>query len=55
MKQYLDLVRNVLENGVRKENRTGIDTHFQFFRVLQGGFRPMDFLCLPQKRFIFDL
>lgn len=26
MKAYLDLVENVLENGVRKENRTGIDT-----------------------------
>lgn len=30
MKQYLDLVRNVLENGVRKENRTGIDTLSSF-------------------------
>lgn len=26
MKVYLDLVKNVLENGVRKENRTGTDT-----------------------------
>ncbi len=26
MKQYLDLVRHVLERGVRKENRTGVDT-----------------------------
>lgn len=26
MKQYLDLVQNVLENGVKKENRTGIST-----------------------------
>jgi len=26
MKQYLDLVRHVLENGTRKTNRTGIDT-----------------------------
>ncbi|MFU8812479.1 MAG: thymidylate synthase [Balneolaceae bacterium] len=26
MKQYLDLVQNVLEHGVRKENRTGTDT-----------------------------
>ena len=30
MKAYLDLVRNVLENGVRKENRTGIDTLSSF-------------------------
>ncbi|MEX0770545.1 MAG: thymidylate synthase [Balneolaceae bacterium] len=26
MKAYIDLVKNVLEKGVRKENRTGIDT-----------------------------
>jgi thymidylate synthase len=26
VKQYLDLVRNVLENGTRKPNRTGVDT-----------------------------
>ncbi len=36
MKAYLDLVRNVLENGVRKENRTGIDTisgFSEFYKV----------------------
>ncbi|MDR8394035.1 thymidylate synthase [Aliifodinibius sp. S!AR15-10] len=42
MKQYLDLVRNVLENGVRKENRTGIDTlssFSEFYKVdLSKGF-----------------
>ena len=26
MKVYLDLVKYVLDNGVRKENRTGVDT-----------------------------
>lgn len=26
MKQYLDFLRHILENGTRKENRTGIDT-----------------------------
>lgn len=26
MKQYLDLVQHVLDNGTRKENRTGVDT-----------------------------
>jgi len=26
MKVYLDLVKYVLENGVKKENRTGVDT-----------------------------
>ena len=26
MRQYLDLVKHVLANGTRKENRTGVDT-----------------------------
>ena len=26
MKQYLDMVKHVLDNGVKKENRTGVDT-----------------------------
>ena len=26
MKQYLDLVQEVLDRGTRKENRTGVDT-----------------------------
>jgi len=30
MKAYLNLVKNVLENGVKKENRTGIDTISSF-------------------------
>jgi len=42
MKQYLDLVRSVLENGVKKENRTGIDTisnFSEFYKVdLSKGF-----------------
>lgn len=42
MKQYLNLVKNVLENGVRKENRTGIDTissFSEFYKVnLADGF-----------------
>lgn len=42
MKAYLDLVRNVLEHGVRKENRTGIDTlssFSEFYKVdLSEGF-----------------
>lgn len=42
MNVYLNLVRNVLENGVRKENRTGTDTLSCFaesYRVdLQDGF-----------------
>lgn len=42
MKVYHDLVRNVLENGVRKENRTGTDTisnFAEFYKVdLSEGF-----------------
>jgi len=42
MKAYLDLVSNVLENGVRKENRTGIDTiagFAEYYKIdLEQGF-----------------
>lgn len=42
MKQYLDLVQRVLQNGVKKKNRTGIDTlsnFAEFYRVdLSEGF-----------------
>ena len=42
MKVYLDLVKRVLDNGVRKENRTGIDTisnFAEFYKVdLSKGF-----------------
>ena len=26
MKSYLDIVRHILDNGIRKPNRTGVDT-----------------------------
>jgi len=42
MKQYHDLVKNVLKNGIRKENRTGIPTissFSEFYKVdLSEGF-----------------
>jgi len=42
MKQYLNLVKNVFEKGIRKENRTGIDTissFSEFYKVdLAEGF-----------------
>ena len=42
---YLDLVRDVMDNGVRKENRTGMDTFAVFSRQmrfdLSGGTVPM--------------
>ena len=30
MKQYQDLVRNVIDNGTLKQNRTGVDTLWYF-------------------------
>lgn len=52
MKAYLDLVRNVLDHGVRKSNRTGIDTlssFSEFYKVdLADGF-PL----LTTKKVIF--
>lgn len=42
MKQYLDLVKHVLDNGTRKENRTGVDTlscfNYNYTVDLRGGF-----------------
>lgn len=42
MKQYLDLMRDILDHGMRKSNRTGIDTLSLFGRQvrfdLAGGF-----------------
>lgn len=42
MKQYLDVVQHVLENGTRKENRTGVDTlstfNYNYEIDLQEGF-----------------
>lgn len=46
MKQYLDLVKRVLDNGVLKENRTGTDTissFAEFYRVdLSDGLLPLN-------------
>ena len=53
MKQYLDMVKYVLENGERKENRTGtatLSTFSYFYKVnLQEGF-PM----LTTKKVFFN-
>jgi thymidylate synthase len=42
MKQYIDLVKHVLENGTRKENRTGVDTlstfNYNYVVDLRDGF-----------------
>ena len=36
MKQYLDMVKHVLDNGVKKENRTGVDTISTLNLTLSG-------------------
>ena len=36
MKQYIDLVKDVLENGTPKQNRTNIPT-LGIFRIHTGG------------------
>lgn len=35
MKQYLDVLKDIMENGVDKPNRTGIDTRALFVRVMR--------------------
>ena len=46
MKQYLDMVKYVLDNGIKKENRTGVDTISTFaysYKVdLSEGYPPFD-------------
>ena len=52
MKEYQDLVRHVIDNGFRKQNRTGVDTLCSFgyhYKVdLANGF-PL----LPTKKIFF--
>ncbi|HCD53067.1 MAG TPA: thymidylate synthase [Balneolaceae bacterium] len=59
MKVYLDLVKNVLENGVRKENRTGTDTissFAEFYKVdLSEGFPLLTTKKVFFRSVIFEL
>ena len=59
MRQYLDLLKDVMENGVRKENRTGIDTVSVFGRQmrfdLEKGFPFMTTKKVHLKSIIHEL
>lgn len=59
MKEYLDLVKYVLNNGVRKENRTGIDTittfgyHYNY--DLKNGFPLLTTKKMAWKSLVHEL
>ena len=59
MKQYLDLAKDVLENGVDKPNRTGIDTRAVFGRTMRfdmaDGFPIMTTKKVPFKIVVGEL
>ncbi len=59
MKVYLDLVKRVLENGVRKQNRTGVDTissFSEFYKVdLEDGFPLLTTKKVPFRSVILEL
>lgn len=59
MKQYLDLLRDIKENGVKKSDRTGVGTISVFGRQirfdLQQGFPLMTTKKLHMKSIIYEL
>jgi thymidylate synthase len=59
VKQYLDLMRHVLDHGVRKPNRTGIDTlstfGYQMRFDLAGGFPLLTTKKLHLKSIVYEL
>lgn len=54
MRQYLEAVRQILENGTRKENRTGVDTLSTFgihYNIdLQQGFPLLTTKAIAARR-----
>ncbi|MEX0639258.1 MAG: thymidylate synthase [Balneolaceae bacterium] len=59
MKSYLDLVQNVLDNGIRKQNRTGTDTiscFSEFYKVdLSEGYPLLTTKKVPFRSVILEL
>jgi thymidylate synthase len=59
MKQYLDLVRHVLHEGTRKENRTGVDTISTFgyyYEVdLRNGFPLLTTKAVSWKNIVIEM
>jgi len=59
MKQYLDLVRHVLEHGTRKENRTGVDTistfGYYFEHDLREGFPLLTTKSVSWKNIVVEM
>lgn len=59
MKEYLDLVKTVIENGTRKQSRTGIDTisYFAaFYKVdLQNGFPLLTTKKIEWKSLLYEV
>lgn len=59
MKAYLDLLRNIMENGVLKEDRTGVGTQsvfgYQFRHDLSKGFPLLTTKKVHLKSIIYEL
>jgi thymidylate synthase len=53
--QYVDLLKDILENGVKKEDRTGTGTISVFGRQLRHSFKDGKFPLLTTKRISFKL
>jgi thymidylate synthase len=59
MRQYLDLVQHVLDNGTRKENRTGVDTKstfgYYYEHDLKAGFPLLTTKKISWKNIVIEL
>jgi thymidylate synthase len=59
MKQYIDLVKHVLDNGTRKENRTGVDTiscfNYNYTHNLNDGFPLLTTKSINFKNIVIEL